>query len=57
MAELKPKALMVGVGPHFVNSRNVSIDGYGRYQEVLRERLQDFVAISKMVILYDEIHK
>ena len=57
MAELKPKALIVEAGPHFVNSHNYTVDGYERYQEVLRERLPDFVAISKMVIIYSEINE
>ena len=55
MVELKPKALIVGAGLHFVkDSKNTSIKDWGRYRKGLRKRLHDLVAISRMVILHSD---
>ena len=55
VTELKPKALIVGAGLHFVNTRNPPLKHWERYRESFRERLQVLVDISRKVILYNEI--
>ena len=45
--ELKPKALIVGAGLHFVKE---NLNHWGKYKEHLRIRLNELVYISKKVI-------
>ena len=48
--ELKPKAIIMGVGLHFVLQKQKQKRSWDKYKEELRLRLRELVNISQKVI-------